>query len=151
MPSCLWRFPLPALRAAASTGRRAGIDDLVLAPERMHQGDQRGASRVRCLLLHEHLRQRLAHLGLVVGILGGPRVSREYAKDPALPGADHSACGQPLIQPVPQILAQRPDHRRRLAALVGDEGFQGRVEDFVTGWGGITDDDAARLTRLALT
>jgi hypothetical protein len=31
-----------------------------------------------------------------------------------------------------------------------DEEFQGRVEDFVTGRGGITDDDAARLTRLAL-
>jgi hypothetical protein len=27
----------------------------VLAPERMHQGDQRGASRVRCLLLHQRL------------------------------------------------------------------------------------------------
>ena len=57
----------------------------------------------------------------MVRILGWPGVGWEDTKDPALPGADHPACGQPLVQPLPQVLAQRPDRHRRLAALARDE------------------------------
>jgi hypothetical protein len=38
---------------------------LWLAPERVQQGDERGAPDVRCGLLHQCLDQQLAHLFLM--------------------------------------------------------------------------------------
>jgi len=78
-------------------------------------------------------------------------VGRKDAQDPALLGANHATVGQPLIQTLPQVLAQRPDHRGWLLALVRDDDLQRRVQDRVTGRGGVTDDDAARLALVPLT
>ena len=47
-----------------------GVDDLVLASERVQEGDERGASRIRCPLLYQYLGYQLAHLPLVAGVLG---------------------------------------------------------------------------------
>jgi len=46
---------------------------------------------------------------------------------------------------------QSPDHRRRLAPLPSRDDRQGRVQDFVAGRGGVTDDDPARLARVSVT
>ena len=72
-----------------------GVDDLVLAPERVQEGDERGASRIRCPLLYQCLGDQLAHLPLVAGVLGRPPVGGEEAEGPALLGADHPGPGQP--------------------------------------------------------
>jgi len=37
------------------------VDDLALSRERVQEGDERGASRIRCTLLHERPGHQLAH------------------------------------------------------------------------------------------
>src|SRR5215472_2056781 len=58
-----------------------GVDDLVLAPDRVDQGDQRGGPRIRRHLLHQRLGYLLAHLRLAAAILSRPPADREDAQD----------------------------------------------------------------------
>jgi hypothetical protein len=137
------KFPQPsAIRATASLpgpelppGQLIGpgVDDLVLALERVQQGDERGGPLVRRGRLDQGLGHELAHLRLVAGILRRPGPGGEDAQGPPVPGAQHPAGRQPLVEHGPQVLAQRPDHRGRLAALPGDQGLQRRVENLVSG------------------
>jgi len=69
----------------------------------------------------------------------GAAVPAEY---PSPLGAQHPAGRQPLVEHAPQLLAERPDHGGRLAALPLDQGLQGGVENLVPGRRGIADDDA---------
>src|SRR5262249_21430161 len=141
--------PYPQLLPGQSALAR--VDDLVLVPEPTHEGDERGASCLRRSLLHQRLSHQPTHLCLVTGILSRPPLRPEDDEDPALLGSDHPAEDQPLVQLAPQILAQRPNHRRWLLALMRADDPQGRIEDFVAGRGRITDDDAARLAPVPLT
>lgn len=51
----------------------------MLAFERVHEGDERGGSRVRRRLLHERPGHQLAHLRLVAGIFGPATCGLDFA------------------------------------------------------------------------
>jgi uncharacterized protein YjbI with pentapeptide repeats len=52
----------------------SSVDELGLVPNRVQEGDQRGASRVRRRLLHKRLDHPSAHLHLVAGIVNRPNL-----------------------------------------------------------------------------
>jgi len=127
-----------------------GLDDLVLAAERVHHGNERRDPRVRLRLLHQRPGHRPAHLLLAAGVQDRPPAGLEDAQDAAPLRADQPASGQPLVKRPPQVPGQRRDHRRGLLALMRDDDLQGRVEHGIADRGRVTDDDAPRLALIHL-
>jgi hypothetical protein len=76
----------------------------------------------------------LADGGMGLGAMWGEQQAQEMLTDAgftSIETADHPAAGQPLVQHLPQVLAQWPDHRRWLLALARDEDLQRRIQDRV--------------------
>src|SRR5262249_27795959 len=124
-PCCPGRRSCPRTRARAA-GRSARRSGCPAPPGAPAPGSPAGAPPPRGW-----------HLELATG---GP----DDTQDPARLGANPPAVGQPLVQHLPQVLAQRPEHRRWPLALVGEDDLQHRVQDRITGRGRVTDDEAPR-------
>ena len=89
-PSCPGRSPRPGPGSDAGTGRRTGVDDLMLALERVQQGNQRGGPLVRRARLDQRLGNLLEYPSPRARVLGGPGADREDAQDPVLRRAEHA-------------------------------------------------------------
>jgi len=93
------------------------VDDLALSRERVQEGDERGASRIRCTLLHERPGHQLAHPRPVAASWAGTvRVKLEltflwFAAKPPRSRLSGAGLGD-AARPARSRRARRPPHQR---------------------------------------